>query len=88
MKKISWEMMKIILFLLLTFMLLFFLGIIWWPLFIISLIPFTIGLIIMFKKCRCPYCGTRENMERLLYAKNHIFHCRKCGQIIEIDTER
>lgn len=85
MKKVSWKMMKTILYLLAAFALLVTLGVIWRPMAIIALIPMTIAIIIMVKKCRCPYCGAWENMDRLLYAKNHVFHCRKCGEIIKID---
>jgi len=33
---------------------------------------------------RCPHCGGFENLERLLYAKKHIYHCMHCGEIIKI----
>lgn len=37
------------------------------------------------KYLRCPHCGGFENLERLLYAKKHIYHCRHCGEIIEFE---
>ena len=36
------------------------------------------------KYLRCPHCGCFENLERLLYAKKHIYHCSHCGEIIKI----
>lgn len=33
---------------------------------------------------RCPRCGTFTNLDRLLYAKTHVYHCHGCGEIIRI----
>ena len=44
------------------------------------------GYILIDKKyLRCPHCGGFENLERLFYAKKHIYHCSHCGEIIEIE---
>lgn len=42
-------------------------------------------MIAMHKICRCPHYGKQENIDRLAYAKNHVFYCRSCGEIIKID---
>ena len=38
-------------------------------------------------KCylRCPHCSGFINLDRLSYAKKHIYHCNHCGKRIEID---
>ena len=46
---------------------------------------FISGLIIMFQKCRCPYCGQLHTIERLLRAAREKLYCRRCGRRIEID---
>ncbi len=54
--------------------------------------PFLIGsgfflaayFILQKKKLVCPNCGVTENLDRLIYAKKHIYHCRHCGEIIKI----
>lgn len=33
----------------------------------------------------CPNCRAFINIDRLLYARNHEFHCHKCGERIEIE---
>lgn len=59
-------------------------GLIKWPWLIFSGI-FLISYIILDKKrLRCPNCGGYENLDRLMYAQNHVFHCRHCGEKIEI----
>ncbi len=61
-------------------------GFIKWPLFIFSGI-FLISYIYLDKnKLRCPNCGGFENLDRLMYAKNHRFHCRHCGNRINISN--
>ena len=58
------------------------------PLFILAIIAL-LGYIWTDKKhLRCPRCGGFENLERLFYAKSHVYHCRHCGQIIKIETKR
>lgn len=37
------------------------------------------------KYLRCPHCGGVTNLERLFYAKSHIYHCSHCGEIIRIE---
>ncbi len=45
-----------------------------------------IGYIIIDKKyLRCKNCDAFINIDRLLYARKHTYHCHKCGNIIEID---
>lgn len=41
-------------------------------------------LILDKKKLRCPECGGFENLDRLSYAKKHVYHCRHCGERINI----
>lgn len=55
-----------------------------WPLFILTgLLTFSY---ILFdrQRLRCPNCGGFENLDRLSYAKNHVYHCRHCGERINI----
>ena len=33
----------------------------------------------------CPKCRAFINIDRLLYAKTHEFHCHHCGERIEIE---
>lgn len=59
-------------------------GVIKWSLFIFSG-TFLISYIILDKnRLRCPNCGGYENFDRLMYAKNHVFHCKYCGEKIHI----
>lgn len=59
-------------------------GFIKWPLFIIAAISILSYIVLDRKKLRCPNCGGFENLDRLMYAKNHVFHCRHCGEKINI----
>ena len=36
------------------------------------------------KYLRCPHCGAFTNLDRLLYAKKHTYHCHGCGEILHI----
>ena len=36
---------------------------------------------------KCPKCGGFENLDRLFYAKNHLYRCRHCGELIKIKTK-
>ncbi|MBQ7873805.1 MAG: MATE family efflux transporter [Oscillospiraceae bacterium] len=36
------------------------------------------------KHLRCPHCGAFTNLDRLLYAKKHTYHCHGCGEILHI----
>ena len=42
-------------------------------------------LLIDKKYLRCPYCRTFTNMDKLLYAKKHPYHCSNCGKLISIE---
>lgn len=53
----------------------------------LSLAVLLIGLILMFRFCRCPTCGTSHTIERLLYAVYHPLYCRHCGQRIRIHSD-
>ena len=35
-------------------------------------------------KLRCPGCGAFINLDRLIYARHHDFHCPSCGQEIHV----
>lgn len=87
MKKVSWKMLKTIYILLGIFALFLMFGTMWMPMIVFSFFPLAVAVLLMIKNCRCPYCNTWENMDRLTYARSHIYHCRGCGQIIEIDTK-
>lgn len=56
------------------------------PSFILAILGLATYLWIDKKYLRCPACGGFENLERLSYAENHVYHCRHCGEIIKIDT--
>ena len=34
---------------------------------------------------RCPHCGIFINLDQLMYASRHTYHCRSCGQVIRIE---
>lgn len=59
-------------------------GFIKWPLFIISAAFLFSYIILDRRKLRCPNCGGFENLDRLMYAKSHVFYCRHCGERINI----
>lgn len=44
-----------------------------------------IYIIIDRRYLRCPNCGSFTNIDRLLYAKNHIYHCHGCGERITVE---
>ena len=55
-----------------------------WPLFIFAGIFLLSYIMLDRKKLRCPNCGGFENLDRLMYAKNHVSYCRHCGKRINI----
>jgi DNA-directed RNA polymerase subunit RPC12/RpoP len=59
-------------------------GFIKWPLFIFAGVFLIFYIILDKKRLRCPNCGGYENLDRLMYAKNHVFHCKHCGEKIDI----
>lgn len=59
-------------------------GIIKWPLFILTGILTITYILFDRQRLRCPNCGGFENLDRLNYAKNHVYHCRHCGELINI----
>lgn len=56
------------------------------PLFFLAVIALAGYVWVDKKHLRCPHCGGFENLDRLLYAKNHTYHCQHCGEIIKIDA--
>ena len=51
----------------------------------IPAVLFAAAYIVADKKClRCPNCGGFTNLDRLLYAKKHPYHCSNCGEQIYI----
>ncbi|WP_438316742.1 hypothetical protein [Sporosarcina sp. FA9] len=53
--------------------------------FLIFSIIFLFSYIVLDKKrLRCPNCGGFENLDRLMYAKKKVYHCRHCGEIIKV----
>ncbi len=87
MNMFPYKILKFIIMLLCLFAILFMAGgmMMYMPLIYISFIPLLSALIFMLKKCKCPHCGKFENIDRLMYARKHVFHCRNCGKIIEIE---
>lgn len=55
-----------------------------WPLFILAGVFLMFYIILDKKRLRCPNCGGYENLDRLMYAINHAFHCKHCGKRIDI----
>jgi DNA-directed RNA polymerase subunit RPC12/RpoP len=55
-------------------------GFFYWIWFIFSGIFLLSYIILDKKKLRCPECGGFENLDRLMYAKNHVYHCKQCGE--------
>ena len=62
----------------------FVVGITKWPFFILSAILLSSYIMLDRKRLRCPNCGGFENLERLDSAKKHNYHCRHCGEKINI----
>lgn len=84
-KSLSWKSLKKAYWFLAGFIVLMICGMIHWMFYILSIVPLIPGFIYMRKTCRCPHCGTFEGLARLTHSKNHIYHCRNCGEIIVID---
>ncbi len=53
---------------------------------ILAILAFACYLYIDKRYLRCPKCFGFTNLDRLLYAKNHPYHCHSCGELIEIDV--
>ena len=60
-------------------------GVFFKPIFILAAVALAFYLYIDKRYLRCLHCGTFENLERLFYAKTHVYHCRHCGERIEIE---
>lgn len=46
-----------------------------------------LGYVAIDRKClRCPHCSSFTNLDRLSYAKKHIYYCNHCGERIEIEN--
>lgn len=57
-----------------------------YAIFFLAAIAFLIVYILIDKKyLRCPHCFAFTNIDRLLYASKHVYHCHNCGKRIEID---
>jgi hypothetical protein len=54
------------------------------PLFIITAIAIVAFIILHRNKLCCPHCGGFENLDRLIYAIHHEYHCSHCGERIAI----
>ena len=54
------------------------------PLFIITAIAVVAFIILHRNKLCCPHCGGFENLDRLIYAIHHEYHCSHCGERIDI----
>ncbi len=65
----------------------FVIGITKWPFFLLSAIFLFLYIRIDKKRLRCPNCGDFENLERLVSAKKHNYHCRHCGEKINLRSE-
>lgn len=61
-----------------------FAGVFYWIFFIFSGVFLLSYIVLDRKKLRCPACGGFENLDRLLYAKNNIYHCNRCGERIVV----
>ena len=59
-------------------------GFIKWPLFVLAGILTVSYILFDRQRLRCPNCGGFENLDRLRYANNHIYHCRHCGERLNI----
>jgi len=59
-------------------------GFIKWPFLILAGILTFSYILFDRQRLRCPNCGGFENLDRLSYAKNHVHHCRHCGERINI----
>jgi DNA-directed RNA polymerase subunit RPC12/RpoP len=70
----------------LLFVITFVAGIFYWIWFIISGIFLLSYIILDKKRLRCPECGGFENLDRLMYAKNHVYHCKRCGERLIISV--
>lgn len=57
-----------------------------WLLFFPAIIFLNAYMLIDRKYLRCPRCSGFTNLDRLSYAKTHIYHCSHCGEIIEIEA--
>lgn len=51
---------------------------------IIAIVTVILYLYISNRKLKCPYCGGKENLDRITFAINHLYHCRHCGKTIEV----
>jgi len=62
----------------------FVVGITKWPFFIVAAILLSSYIVLDKKELRCRNCGGFENLERLSSAKKHNYHCRHCGEKIDV----
>lgn len=84
MKSISGKDINIGIILVVLAVVTFVIGVTKWPFFILSATFLFSYIRIDKKRLRCPNCGGFENLERLLSAKKHNYHCRHCGEKINI----
>jgi len=55
-----------------------------WYFFIPAALAITGYVIIDHKHLRCRKCNGFTNLDRLLYAKTHKYHCSHCGERVHI----
>lgn len=51
---------------------------------VLSLATVVLYTFISINTLKCPYCGGKENLERITFAINHLYYCRHCGKNIEV----
>ena len=55
-------------------------------LFFIPAVGACLGYVWIDKKYqRCPYCNGFTNLDRLSYAKKHVYYCNHCGKRLEVE---
>ena len=57
------------------------------PLFLLAGIALAGYLWVDKQYLKCPKCCGYKNLDRLFYARNHLYHCRHCGELIKIKTK-
>ncbi len=56
-----------------------------WPSLILSTLFLILYILMDRKFLRCPHCSSFINLDRLLFSRTHVYHCPRCGEIIEIE---
>ncbi|MGM9521906.1 MAG: hypothetical protein ACI3VB_05450 [Oscillospiraceae bacterium] len=55
-------------------------GVFKWVFFIPSAVMLAAYFLWNACRLRCPKCGSSTNLDRLLYARKHTYHCAACGE--------